>query len=93
MNEDLNKGRAILGVTLDYEPGAESSVCQAAFAGTNCGEIKISHCYLSFAAPAVANPGIVADPKHEHALEALVEVDREVISHTMVRGKTPAPTG
>lgn len=88
-SEYLSKVRAILDVILKHEPRAEPRVYQAAFAGTNYGEIHISTRYPSFAALAAANPKIVADPEHERAVEALAEVDREIISHYMLRDKTP----
>ena len=88
-SEYLSKVRAILDVIIKHEPRAEPRVYQAAFAGTNYGEIHISTRYPSFAALAAANPKIVADPEHERAVEALAEVDREIISHYMLRDKTP----
>lgn len=88
-SEYLSKVRAILDVIIKHEPRAEPRVYQAAFAGSNYGEIHISTRYPSFAALAAANPKIVADPEHERAVEALAEVDREIISHYMLRDKTP----
>lgn len=88
-SEYLSKVRAILDVIIKHEPRAEPRVYQAAFAGSNYGEIHISTRYPSFAALAAANPKIVADPEHERAVEALAEVDRAIISHYMLRDKTP----
>lgn len=88
-SEYLSKVKAVLDVIIKHEPRAEPRVYQAAFAGTNYGEIHISTRYPSFAALAAANPKIVADPEHERAVDALAEVDREIISHYMLRDKTP----
>ena len=62
---------------------------QAAFAGPMYGQIHISTRYPSFAALAAANPKIVADPEHDRAVEELAAVKREILSHYMLRDKTP----
>jgi len=88
-SEYLSKVGAILEVIRKHEPRAEPRVYQAAFAGDKYGLIHISTRYPSFAALAAANPKIVNDPDHHKAIEALAAVDREIISHYMLRDKTP----
>lgn len=88
-SEYLEKVKAIIDVIKKHEPRADVRVYQAAFAGPMYGQIHISTRYPSFAALAAANPKIVADPEHERAVEALAEVEREIISHYMLRDKTP----
>lgn len=88
-SEYLSKVKAILDVIKKHEPRAEPRVYQAAFSGTTYGEIHISTRYPSFAALAAANPKIVNDPDHHKAIEELAAVDREIISHYMLRDKTP----
>ena len=88
-DEYFSKVGAILDVIRKHEPRAEPRVYQAAFAGEKYGEIHISTRYPSFAALAAANPKIVADPDHHTAIEALAAVDREIVSHYMLRDKTP----
>ena len=88
-SEYLSKVKAILDVIKKHEPRAEPRVYQAAFSGTTYGEIHISTRYPSFAALAAANPKIVNDPDHHRAIEELAAVDREIISHYMLRDKTP----
>lgn len=88
-SEYLKKVKAIIDVIKKHEPRAEVNIYQAAFAGTDYGKIHISTRYPSFAALAAANPKIVADPEHDEAVEALAEVKREIISHYMLRDKTP----
>lgn len=88
-DEYLSKVGAILDVIRKHEPRAEPRVYQAAFSGTTYGQIHISTRYPSFAALAAANPKIVNDPDHHKAIEALAAVDREIISHYMLRDKTP----
>lgn len=88
-SEYLAKIKAIIDVIKKHEPRADVRIYQAAFAGPMYGQIHISTRYPSFAALAAANPKIVADPEHERAVEALAEVEREIISHYMLRDKTP----
>ncbi|MEM9208843.1 MAG: hypothetical protein AAGA61_06330 [Pseudomonadota bacterium] len=88
-DEYLSKVGAILDVIRKHEPRAEPRVYQSAFSGTDYGRIHISTRYPSFAALAAANPKIVNDPDHHKAIEALAAVDREIISHYMLRDKTP----
>jgi hypothetical protein len=88
-SEYLEKVKGIIDVIMKHEPRAEVHVYQAAFAGTDYGKIHISTRYPSFAALAAANPKIVDDPEHHAAIEALAAVKREIISHYMLRDKTP----
>ncbi len=88
-DEYLSKVKGIIDVIMKHEPRAEVHIYQAAFAGTDYGKIHISTRYPSFAALAAANPKIVADPDHHRAIEELAAVDREIISHYMLRDKTP----
>lgn len=88
-SEYLEKIGAIIKVIKKHEPRAEVHIYQAAFAGPMYGQIHISTRYPNFAALAAANPKIVADPEHDVAVEALAEVKREIISHYMLRDKTP----
>ena len=88
-SEYLGKIGAIIKVIKKHEPRAEVHIYQAAFAGEQYGQIHISTTYPNFAALAAANPKIVADPDHDKAVEALAEVKREIISHYMMRDKTP----
>lgn len=88
-SEYLEKVKAIIDVIKKHEPRADVRIYQAAFAGPMYGQIHISTRYPSFAALAAANPKIVADPEHERAVEALAAVEREIISHYMLRDKTP----
>lgn len=88
-DEYLSKVKGIIDVIMKHEPRAEVHIYQAAFAGTDYGKIHISTTYPSFAALAAANPKIVADPDHHKAIEELAAVDREIISHYMLRDKTP----
>lgn len=87
--EYLEKIGAIIKVIKKHEPAAEVRIYQAAFAGPMYGQIHISTRYPSFAALAAANPKIVADPEHDAAVEELAAVKREIISHYMLRDKTP----
>lgn len=87
--EYLEKLRAIIKVIKKHEPEAEVRIYQAAFAGPMYGQIHISTRYPSFAALAAANPKIIADPEHDAAVEELAAVKREIISHYMLRDKTP----
>ena len=88
-SEYLGKIGAIIKVIKKHEPRAVVHIYQAAFAGEQYGQIHISTTYPNFAALAAANPKIVADPEHDKAVEALAEVKREIISHYMMRDKTP----
>lgn len=88
-SEYLRKVKAIIAVINKHEPRAEVRIYQAAFAGTNYGQIHISTRYPNFAALAAANPKIIADPEHDRAVEALAEVKREILSHYMLRDRTP----
>ncbi len=88
-SEYLEKLKAIIKVIKKHEPEAEVRIYQAAFAGPMYGQIHISTRYPSFAALAAANPKIVGDPEHDAAVEELAAVDREIISHYMLRDKTP----
>lgn len=88
-SEYLRKVKAIIDVIKKHEPRAEVRIYQAAFAGTNYGQIHISTRYPNFAALAAANPKIIADPEHDRAVEALAEVKREILSHYMLRDRTP----
>lgn len=88
-DEYLAKVKGIIDVIKKHEPRAQVNIYQAAFAGSNYGQIHISTRYPNFAALAAANPKIVADPEHHRAVEALAAVDREIISHYMLRDKTP----
>jgi ABC-type glycerol-3-phosphate transport system substrate-binding protein len=88
-SEYLEKFGAIIKVVKKHEPRAEVRVYQAAFAGTMYGQIHIQTRYPSFAALAAANPKIVADPEHDRAVEELAAVKREILSHYMLRDKTP----
>ncbi len=88
-SEYLEKFKAIIKVIEKHEPRAEVSVYQAAFAGPLYGQIYIQTRYPSFAALAAANPKIVADPEHDRAVEELAAVKRELLSHYMLRDKTP----
>ncbi len=87
--EYLRKVKAIIDVIKKHEPRAEVHIYQAAFAGSDYGKIHISTRYPSFAALAAANPKIIADPEHDRAVEALAEVRREILSHYMLRDRTP----
>lgn len=87
--EYLRKVKAIIDVIKKHEPRAEVHIYQAAFAGPDYGKIHISTRYPSFAALAAANPKIIADPEHDRAVEALAEVRREILSHYMLRDRTP----
>ena len=88
-SEYLTKVKGIIDVIKKHEPRAEVHVYQAAFAGTDYGKIHISTRYPSFAALAAANPKIVADPEHHRAIEDLAAIEREILSHYMLRDKTP----
>jgi hypothetical protein len=88
-DEYLEKIKGIIDVIMKHEPRAEVHIYQAAFAGTDYGKIHISTRYPSFAALAAANPKIVADPDHHRAIEELAAVKREILSHYMLRDKTP----
>lgn len=88
-SEYLEKIGAIIKVIKKHEPRAEVHIYQAAFAGSMYGQIHISTRYPSFAALAAANPKIVSDPEHDAAVEELAAVKREIISHYMLRDKTP----
>ena len=88
-DEYLEKIKGIIDVIMKHEPRAEVHIYQAAFAGTDYGKIHISTRYPSFAALAAANPKIVADPDHHRAIEELAAVEREILSHYMLRDKTP----
>jgi hypothetical protein len=88
-SEYLEKVKGIIDVIKKHEPRAEVHIYQAAFAGTDYGKIHISTRYPSFAALAAANPKIVDDPDHHRAIEELAAVKREIISHYMLRDKTP----
>lgn len=88
-SEYLEKIKAIIEVIKKHEPRAEVRIYQAAFAGPMYGQIHISTRYPSFAALAAANPKIVADPDHDRAVEELAAVKREILSHYMLRDKTP----
>jgi hypothetical protein len=88
-SEYLEKLKAIIKVIKKHEPRAEVSIYQAAFAGPMYGQIHISTRYPNFAALAAANPKIVADPEHDRAVEELAAVKREILSHYMLRDKTP----
>jgi len=88
-DEYLEKVKGIIDVIMKHEPRAEVHIYQAAFAGTDYGKIHISTRYPSFAALAAANPKIVADPDHHRAIEELAAVKREILSHYMLRDKTP----
>ena len=88
-SEYLEKVKGIIDVIMKHEPRAEVHIYQAAFAGTDYGKIHISTRYPSFAALAAANPKIVADPEHHQAIEELAAVKREILSHYMLRDKTP----
>jgi hypothetical protein len=88
-SEYLEKLKAIIKVIKKHEPRAEVRIYQAAFAGPMYGQIHISTRYPSFAALAAANPKIVADPEHDRAVEELAAVKREILSHYMLRDKTP----
>lgn len=88
-SEYLEKVKGIIDVIMKHEPRAEVHIYQAAFAGTDYGKIHISTRYPSFAALAAANPKIVDDPEHHAAIEELAAVKREIISHYMLRDKTP----
>lgn len=88
-DEYLSKVKGIIDVIMKHEPRAEVHIYQAAFAGTDYGKVHISTTYPSFAALAAANPKIVADPDHHKALDELAAVKREIISHYMLRDKTP----
>jgi len=88
-DEYLEKVKGIIDVIMKHEPRAEVHVYQAAFAGTDYGKIHISTRYPSFAALAAANPKIIADPDHHRAIEELSAVKREILSHYMLRDKTP----
>jgi hypothetical protein len=88
-SEYLEKFKAIIEVIKKHEPRAEVRVYQAAFAGPLYGQIYIQTRYPNFAALAAANPKIVADPDHDRAVEELAAVKRELLSHYMLRDKTP----
>ena len=88
-SEYLKKVKGIIEVIKKHEPRAEVHIYQAAFAGTDYGKIHISIRYPSFAALAAANPKIVDDPEHHRAIEELAAVKREILSHYMLRDKTP----
>jgi len=88
-SEYLEKIGAIIKVIKKHEPRAEVRIYQAAFAGPMYGQIHISTRYPSFAALAAANPKIISDPEHDAAVEELAAVKREIISHYMLRDKTP----
>lgn len=88
-SEYLGKIKGIIDVIKKHEPRAEVHIYQAAFAGTDYGKIHISTRYPSFAALAAANPKIVDDPDHHRAIEELAAVKREILSHYMLRDKTP----
>ena len=88
-SEYLKKYRAMIDVIKKHEPRAEVHVYQAAFAGTMYGQLHLSTRYPSFAALAAANPKIVADPEHDRVIEELADIKREIISHYMLRDKTP----
>lgn len=88
-SEYLEKLKAIIKVIKKHEPRAEVRIYQAAFAGPMYGQIHISTRYPSFAALAAANPKIIADPEHDRAVEELATVKREILSHYMLRDKTP----
>lgn len=87
--EYLSKVKDIIAVIKKHEPRADVRIYQAAFAGPMYGQIHISTRYPSFAALAAANPKINADPAHHRAIEALAEVEREILSHYMLRDRTP----
>lgn len=88
-SEYLEKLKAIIKVIKKHEPRAEVRIYQVAFAGPMYGQIHISTRYPSFAALAAANPKIIADPEHDRAVEELATVKREILSHYMLRDKTP----
>ncbi len=88
-SEYLEKIKGIIDVIMKHEPRAEVHIYQAAFAGTDYGKIHISTRYPSFAALAAANPKIIDDPDHHRAIEELANVKREILSHYMLRDKTP----
>ena len=88
-SEYLKKIGAIIKVIKKHEPRAEVHIYQAAFAGPMYGQIHISTRYPSFAALAAANPKIVSDPEHDAAVEELAAIKREILSHYMLRDKTP----
>ena len=89
MSEYLDKVRAIIAVIKKHEPRADVRIYQAAFAGPMYGQVHISTRYPNFAALAAANPKINADPDHHKAVDDLASVRREIISHYMLRDKTP----
>jgi len=88
-DEYLKKIKGIIDVIKKHEPRAEVHIYQAAFAGTDYGKIHITTRYPSFAALAAANSKIVDDPDHHRAIEELAAVKREILSHYMLRDKTP----
>ena len=88
-SEYLSKYSAMIDVIKKHEPRAEVHVYQAAFAGDKYGLLHLSTRYPSFAALAAANPKIVADPEHDRVIEELADVKREIVSHYMLRDRTP----
>ena len=88
-SEYIKKYAAMIDVIKKHEPRAEVHVYQAAFAGTKYGLIHLSTRYPSFAALAAANPKLVADPEHDRVIEELADIKREIVSHYMLRDKTP----
>jgi len=88
-SEYLKKYSAMIDVIKKHEPRAEVTVYQAAFAGTKYGLLHLSTRYPNFAALAVANPKIVADPEHDRVIEELADIKREIVSHYMLRDRTP----
>lgn len=88
-SEYLEKYKAMIDVIKRIEPRAEVHVYQAAFAGTEYGLLHISTRYPSFAALAAANPRLIADPEHDRVIEELAHINREIVSHYMLRDRTP----
>lgn len=88
-SEYLEKYKAMIDVIERIEPRAEVTVYQAAFAGTEYGLLHLSTRYPSFAALAAANPRLVADPEHDRVIEELAGIKREIVSHYMLRDRTP----
>ena len=88
-SEYLKKDKSMIDVIMKHEPRAEVTVYQAAFAGTKYGLLHLSTRYPNFAALATANPKIVADPEHDRVIEELADIKREIVSHYMLRDRTP----
>ena len=88
-SEYLEKYKAMIDVIKKHEPRADVRVYQAAFAGDKYGLLHISTRYPSFAALAAANPKLIADPEHDAVIEELADIRREIVSHYMLRDRTP----